>query len=96
AYELGCSGITVYRDSSKSTQVLQAVDQKEHQRSISDMKNRHEKKDERLLSMEQIKTEAGQYVIAARSEPRCSECSSVMIAGEGCFTCPKCGFSKCE
>jgi len=28
--------------------------------------------------------------------PLCPECGTPMISVEGCFTCPKCGYSKCE
>ena len=28
--------------------------------------------------------------------PLCPECGTPMISVEGCFTCPKCGYSKCD
>ncbi len=100
AYILGCKGTTVYRDGSKSIQVLQTVKKQgnvEKQSRIAAMKERHIKKERVQPTMDEIKNNARGYVLMeSQKEVRCPDCSGLMIAGEGCFTCPSCGFSKCD
>lgn len=94
AYDLGCKGITVYRDSSKSMQILKPV---EKQSRIATMKKNHVKKEREHLTIEEIRNNARSYVIqVAPKGTKCPDCLGLMIAGEGCFTCPSCGFSKCD
>jgi uncharacterized Zn finger protein (UPF0148 family) len=30
------------------------------------------------------------------SQPRCPDCAGPLVFGEGCTTCPICGFSHCN
>lgn len=93
SYTLGCKGTTAYRDNSKSMQILQPV---EKQGRIATLRVNHTKKEKIPPTIEEIKNNARSYVIqSAPKGTKCPDCLGLMIAGEGCFTCPSCGFSKC-
>ncbi len=98
SWQLGCKGITVYRDSSKNIQVLQSVKSPGAQRSLDDVKKDHEKSREEIkpISMSTLSRDVETYSLTVSKEERCVECGTVMIPGSGCFTCPRCSFSKCD
>ncbi len=94
AYKLGCKGITVYRDKSKSRQVLTSVEK--NQAKLTELAEMHKKSSEpESKTVEEIKAEAANFQLDEYVEERCPECGSLMIVGEGCATCPVCGYSKC-
>jgi hypothetical protein len=88
----------VYRDSSKSVQVLQAVKSDSAQRSLDSIKDKHKasENDPQTISMANVMAGAHMYTfVSGGTEEKCPECGNGMIAGSGCFTCPKCAYSKC-
>ncbi len=99
AYDMNCKGITVYRDASKSVQVLSSVRPEGQQRGLDSVKRNHEaaqNADKETITMEAVRSGASSYVFSAGKEEKCPDCGTNLIAGSGCFTCPKCGFSKCS
>jgi hypothetical protein len=74
---------------------LQTV--KSQQPRLHEVKAAHNNvKDVEGLSMQAVKESASSYTFTVSNAPECSECGTMMIAGSGCFTCPKCGYSLCD
>ena len=82
SYRLGCKGITVYRDGSRQFEILT--------KGVKD--NENEKKE----IQNEIKHTVQKLIAKKIPDDECPVCHSKMQRVEGCFTCQKCGYSKCS
>ena len=87
AYELGLKGITVYRDGSRESQVLErgegvaAAIAGDGGREPAEDGATHQEE----LSLRPLRP----------AFDRCPECGSTLLHREGCWSCPTCGLSMC-
>lgn len=79
-WELGCKGMTVYVTGSRQKVVLEARLEKQTKEYSP---NGNDFRGKPLVKV-------------APGEAVCPECGTQMTMGEGCLTCPKCAYSRCD
>ncbi|NMB56398.1 adenosylcobalamin-dependent ribonucleoside-diphosphate reductase, partial [Candidatus Beckwithbacteria bacterium] len=93
AWKLGCKGITVYVTGSREQVVLQAGKKEEKTTTPYVTNGVNDFRGKPL-----VKQRPGE--LSQKDEKSlkavCPECGYQMTKGEGCMTCPACGFSKCD
>jgi ribonucleoside-diphosphate reductase alpha chain len=86
AWKMGCKGITIYRDKSKTMQILEIKAKEEGKSKIQSK-----------LSVVPLALRASSSSSIGKDQREvCPECGGVMYFAEGCSTCQQCGYSKCE
>ena len=108
AWKLGCKGITVYRDTSKATQVLSvqhqttpsSIDASAPKKSHQIMQSQHrvtplvERQDFSALTKQEVLRD--DIVDVPEEGEKCPDCGALMQNQEGCNLCLQCGYSKCK
>jgi ribonucleoside-diphosphate reductase alpha chain len=93
AWKLKCKGITAYVTGSRSEVILETGKNEEKEQPYL-TKTKSDFRGKPLLKQRPGETPRPFY--GEILSEVCPECKTEMIKGEGCYTCPRCGYSKCD